>query len=111
MIVKALEIRDAGTFIPAIAINTVGDNLEQRYLLSRSGYASHGRTIIVLRLADCGASYDPYGYEVRDGTMRVAHIYIEKHFDELRDGDVIDVEFIAGIRSTSKVSERLEHPS
>jgi len=38
VIIKAVEIRDTGTFIPAIAIKVVPTNEGQRYLLLRSGY-------------------------------------------------------------------------
>lgn len=43
MIVKAIEIRDKGTFIPAVAIEMTPDPSQsenQRYLLHRAGY--HG---------------------------------------------------------------------
>jgi hypothetical protein len=41
-------------------------------------------------------------------THRVAHDHIRQHWDELRDGDVIDVEFILGRSSAPKVSERFD---
>ena len=34
-----------------------------------------------------------------------AHHYIQEHFDELHDGDVVDVEFILGETKAPKVSE------
>jgi hypothetical protein len=39
--------------------------------------------------------------------MPVSHNYIIDHFDELADGDVVDVEFILGEKPAKKVSERL----
>jgi hypothetical protein len=38
MEVKALEVRDAGTFCPVICIRPVPTNEGQRYLLRRDGY-------------------------------------------------------------------------
>jgi hypothetical protein len=38
--------------------------------------------------------------------MRYAHYYIQEHFDELEDGQVIDAEFIRGERPAPRVSER-----
>ena len=35
-----------------------------------------------------------------------AHAYIEQHWHELRDGDVIDIEFILGETAEPKLSER-----
>jgi hypothetical protein len=40
-------------------------------------------------------------------TMRQAHLYITAHFDELSDGQVIDIEWILKETSKPKVSERL----
>jgi len=39
----------------------------------------------------------------------VAHDYIEKHFNELKDGDVIDVEHILGETTKKKRSERHDY--
>ena len=39
--------------------------------------------------------------------MPIAHNYVLDHFDELEDGDVVDVEFILGETEVKKTSERL----
>lgn len=39
--------------------------------------------------------------------MPIAHCWIIRHFAELRDGDVVDVQFILGESAQPKVSERL----
>jgi len=52
------------------------------------------------------ANCDPYDWICN--TWRVAHSYIEEHWEELKSGDVVDVEFIMGLRSEAKKSERLE---
>lgn len=107
MEVKCLELRDAGTFIPVICIRPVPENEGQRYLLRRDGYAGdeRERCIIVVDAQCRGVSYDPYNW--RDGrTKGTAHQYIEKHWHGLKDGDVIDVQFILGETSEPKASER-----
>jgi len=114
---KALEIRDEGTFIPALAVDmnpSLGVFPErceaQHYLLRRVGYPCDGRPNILLTklTADGSPAWnDPYGWGGR--TFPVAHNYIIEHWDELRDGDVVDVSFILGETATPKVSERLEH--
>lgn len=109
---KALEIRDEGTFIAALAVDMnppepgAPGYAAQRYLLRRCGYACDGRSNIVLtRLAGTGkATCDPYEWGGR--TWPVAHDYIIKHWDELRDGDVVDVQFILGETKQRKASER-----
>ncbi len=106
MIVKAIEIRDRNTFIPAIAIRMAPANEEQRYLLARVGFRT--AQIVLMRLNDQEAHSDPY--EWRDArTMPNAHVWLLEHFDDVKDGDVLDVEFILGEARAPKVSERLSH--
>lgn len=106
---KALEIRDAGTFIAALAVDMNPSNPNQRYLLRRCGYACDARpNVIVTRLDGNGrATNDPYGWTDGARTFPVAHKWIIEHWHTLRDGDVVDVEFILGERATPKPSERL----
>lgn len=117
MLSKALEVRDRATFIPVLAVDmnpAAGDNdyyHQQLYLLRRAGYACDGRPMIVLtclRAKNDPANYDPYGWETQARTISEAHKYIIEHWAELRDGDVIDVEYILGETTAPKVSERFE---
>lgn len=114
---KALEIRDEGTFIPALAVDmnpshdprsAPDSSAMQRYLLRRVGYACDGRpNVIVTRLSGDGqATNDPYGWNSGARTWPVAHKYIIEHWDELKDGDVVDVSFILGEAEKPKRSER-----
>jgi|SRR5580704_3039515 hypothetical protein len=109
MEVKCLEVRDAGTFIPVICIRPVPDNEGQRYLLRRDGYRGdmNEHCIIVIKAQCRGVSYDPYNWPNDTRTMPNAHGYIEGHWEELKDGDVIDVEYITGETNKPKVSERI----
>ena len=124
---KTFEVRDAGTFVPAVGIlcepllmptgNEILDATEaDSYLLMRAGYAHpsrdpHARCVIFTRLdghASNIAPYDPEG-RGRSRTMRVAHEYVTDHWDELQSGEVIDVEVILGLSKTPKTSERLSY--
>jgi hypothetical protein len=108
VITKILEVRDKMTFISVLAISTRWESEEQRYYLARAGYDRDGSIIILVRLADCKASCDPYEWSPGDSrTMPHAHDYIEKHFDELKDGDVVDVRVILGETDMPALSERL----
>ena len=104
---KALEIRDSGTLIAALAVdmNPTQNNAAQRALLRRCGYACDGEpNVILTRLDGNGkATNDPY--EWGDRTMATAHFWIIEHWDELDDGSVVCVEFILGERTTPKTSE------
>ena len=105
MQIKLLEIRDRATFIPVFAISTLPANDGQRYLLRRAGYAPDSHCILLARLDGYGnIFYDPYNWG--DRTMATAHHYIEQHFQNLNDGDVVDVEFILGETKEPKISER-----
>lgn len=100
--VKFIEVRDKGTFIPAIAIPVSGDD---DYLARRAGF---GRQMIYLiALSTSKASYDPFGWDNR--TMSIAHQVIERDWDTISDGDVVDVQFVIGETKTPKQSERVDH--
>jgi hypothetical protein len=107
MIIKTFEIRDSGTFIPAIAIRIdrcLEANDKEALLISRAGYGDE--PLVLLTRLDGGKScYDPYDWG--DRTWHVAHKYIADNWDFLRSGDVIDVEFILGETERIKLSERI----
>lgn len=109
MQIKVLEIRDRGTFLPMFAFTTgcTGDT-GRDYLLRRSGYSVDSDLVMFgyLGMSHVPACYDPYDWN--DRTKKVAHEYIQKHWHELKDGDVVDVEFILGETKQPKTSERNE---
>ena len=104
---KAIEIRDRATFIAATAIKLAPANEEQRYLIRRSGFSSTFDDVILFPLDCRNIEYDPYGWNGAR-TFREAHLWVREHFDEIKDGDVIDVEFILGEKPAPSISERLE---
>lgn len=95
-----------------MAIRMLAENDVQAYYLhTHAGYPPDGSSIMLMKLYDGKATNDPYEWEslgMGKRTMGVAHDWILKHFDELQDGDVVDVEFILGASSTKKIPERLE---
>lgn len=122
---KALELRDEGTFIALLAVdmnpyqpmlfgetkeerkNSHEDDAARRYLLRRVGYPCDGRpNVLITKLSGDGskATNDPHFWG--DRTFAVAHAWIIEHWSELRDGDVVDVQFILGETAEKKVSER-----
>lgn len=104
-----LEVRDKGTFIPILVVDMDPDlaNVGDRYLLRRAGFGSP-RCIQVTHLNNGLSHYDPYDWPGSSRTMKIAHNYIDEHFDGLESGDVIDVEFILGETKDKKISERFE---
>lgn len=118
MEVKLIEVRDRATFIPAMAIRlgsasySCEATLREGYLFARAGYGpnrvSHMEYVFMVQLAGgtgMGTS-DPYDWESQ--TMQVVHSWLinQKNWENFLSGDVIDVEFITGVTSQPKVSER-----
>lgn len=113
MEVKCLEVRDAGTFIPVICVRPVPLNDAQRYLLRRDGYSGEAteRCVIMVDAQCRGVAYDPYDWKGDARTKPVAHNYITENWAKLRDGDVVDVQFLIGETAAPKVSERVSVPA
>jgi hypothetical protein len=90
MIVKTLEVRDKGTFIPVLCVDMNLGNREQEYLLRRYGYPCDGRPNILITRLDGNGSATNDCYAWSDRTWHVSHRYIIEHWHELSDGDVIE---------------------
>lgn len=111
MTFKTLEVRDEMTHIPVLAISMLAENpIQAYYIHERTGHPRDGHSIVLMRLADMRATNDPYEWPSITGDQRTlpnAHNWVIDHFEELRDGDVVDVSYILGETPTPKISERL----
>lgn len=125
MTCKIIEIRDSGTFIPALAIRLGSLNNQERRLLWKAGFGrdfeDQSEYIVLAKIAGgepCACHIDPFAWGQNPRTMFVAHMYLlnrqkevnpnaDKHdgFDALPQGALVDVEYILGLRDTPKVSE------
>lgn len=114
-VTKVLEIRDSHTFIPAVAFQLAPENEAERYLMARAGYGKsvqdHLSYIFLMSLSGghgqcCSDIYDWSG---RGRTFQVAHDYLYKNWKDINAGDVIDVEYILGEKTTKSTSEAKEH--
>ena len=105
---KTFEIRDRGTFVPALAVQLNPSNEDERRLLGRAGFgrlpSEHRQYIFLIKLTDAKCEWDPI--EWGDRTMLVAHKHIVDFWRDLRPGEVVDVEFILGETTTKKEPER-----
>jgi hypothetical protein len=111
MTFKTLEVRDTATRIDVMVFRMLAENLTQaHYVHDRNGHPRDGRSVVMMKIYDQLATNDPWEWEGRGGgrTLQVAHQYVLDHFDELIDGDVIDVEFILGETKEKKRAERLD---
>ncbi|SFJ97973.1 hypothetical protein [Methylocapsa palsarum] len=91
---KLLEIRDQSGRIPVLAME-IGPRTEAgAELLQRFGLAAE-RGVVVVNLKNQTALRDSFTWE-NNSAMQIAHAYIDGRFEQLTDGDVVDVEFILG---------------
>lgn len=114
---KMFEIRDRGTFIPILATR-LGSPLDQeQWLLWKAGFGERleqqREYVMLCKIAGGSGHYamtcDPFDWGQGNRTYFIAHRYIEKHFDELQPGQVVDVEYILGEKLEPKSSERLQY--
>lgn len=112
MIAKTFEIRDAGTFIPVLAVKLQPGCEKDRYLLARAGYGrspeDQSEYVLLSRIAGGfgHCTSDPYAWPGGARTIPFAHKYIIANFDRLEPGAVIDVEFLLGESAQAKPSEQ-----
>ena len=110
MKIKMFEVRDDGTLFPVLAYRMTPENDEQRRLLERCGYGNSvvdQASYVWMQRLDGGegkGTSDVFKWG-DSRTMHEAHKYIKKNFDSMKDGEVVDVEFILGESDREKVSE------
>lgn len=113
MYAKTIEIRDAATFIPAMAVRLDPYHERDRYLLARAGFGvsmlDQEKYIILIHLTSMRCEYDPMKWGNR--TMENAHRHIiEMGLDNFLHGEVVDVQYILGETDGPKVSEQEKCP-
>lgn len=107
---KILEVRDEATHVPVMAIKMLAEDAVQSwYVHERCGYPGDGSAIVVMELNRQVAHVDPYDWPNRR-TMGHAHHWIYEHFDELVDGQVVDVRVILGEAAEPVKSDRFYTP-
>lgn len=108
--IKFFEVRDRGTNMPAMAIKMIPrDSVSENYIMQKAGFSPDAPfcvELVFIEISRCG--FDPYDWN--DRTRMVAHQYIEKNFEVLESGSVVDVEFILGETKTKKQSEMITDP-
>lgn len=101
---KMVEIRDDCTMIMALAIKTEGETEQEKQFWGR-GCGFSNNSVILTRFNETETQHDPFAWQ-NYRTMKEAHRYIQKHFDELPDyGAVIDVEYIIKETTEPKTSD------
>ena len=99
---KFFEVRDRGTNISVMATlvrPSLADRAYRRIasIIGRAGYSAspnYPNQIVIVHLADNKVTSDPFDWNSR--TMIGAHQFIQAHWGELNDGELIDVRFVLG---------------
>ena len=109
MEVNLFEVRDDGTYLPAICIRCTPANEAERYMLDRAGYGqtakAQGAYVLFAAESDGQLRYDT-SYWADNRTRLIAHAWIRDHWAELETGDVVDVRVILGETITPATPER-----
>ena len=97
---KYFEVRDKGTFIPAVATRyrvaaVTETSARDHRLLRRAGWSYDNPPVTLTHLQTRRATADPFGWKV-SRTLVAAHQHIIANWDELKSGDLIDVQVILG---------------
>jgi hypothetical protein len=100
--VKRVEIRDAMTTMPALALRVRGGSEDP--VLWRAGFGELPEVILV-DLVNWRCQYDPFSWSTPARTLPAAHRWLRDNWDEHRDGGVVDVQYILGERATPKEPE------
>ena len=99
--------------MPCMAFKLHGETAPEMWLMQRAGYGQeqldHENYVFFAPID--GSAIGEIAYDFSDWgnrTRQRAHHYIEEHWDELKSGDVVDVEYILGETSQPKRSEIFE---
>ena len=103
--IKYLEVRDSCTCIPVIAISTKVEDPIGRKFMWQMGFGPRSNMVFVTKVEPVQTEYNPFAWGENPRTMFRAHKYIQDNWNELKSGDVVDVEYIMGLRATKKEAE------
>lgn len=101
--IKLFEVRDIATTMSCMAIKPANLSDKERFIFGRIGYKP-AENYVFMGIIGEELITDPYAHD-DTRTLREAHKYIKKNWEELESGEVIDVEFILGETDTKKESE------
>lgn len=104
---KILELRDRGTFIPILCIRLLPDTARENYLLRRAGFAFAPPLVQLVNLTTGQGGWDEYEIGRGARTLPIALQHIRSNWDDIENGEVVDVQYILGETEAPKISEEL----
>lgn len=112
---KMIEVRDAMTTLPVLFIRPLpAANAQEKWMWKRAGFAETQDYTIPLEIGAIGSlkfkvPYSSGLYDPRtERTMYHATVYVEEHWAELKNGDLVGVEFMLG---ESKLKKHTDNPA
>lgn len=104
---RMLEVRTGDEVHSLMVLEMYDETSEnRRWLLKRAGFHDLPGTfdylLIFLDINECGSNPDCWG----TSWQRSVHRYVERNFDKLDDGAVVDVDFIESFRPTGRGTSR-----
>ena len=103
MDIKQIEIRDRGTFVPALAVRV---SRADGWLIGAAGFGDEP-TVILFKLETGEGHWDAHDWEGGGAsTMGEAHEYLQFNWHEFRDEGMLDLRRLRGETETDSPSER-----
>lgn len=91
---KMFGVRGNGTFYPVVATKLYSEEDSEQFLLDRAGFRGSYVYILLNNIGEQKTNYDPYRWN--NSELTVAHKHIEKNFDSLMTGEIIDTQYLEG---------------
>lgn len=105
---KYFEVRDNGTLYICRADKFTIESFKERLFLEKGGWnLEYPDVVLTVLNGRIESNYDPYKWDW--ATLREAHIYIRKHFDDLENFSVVDMLYLRGEINNPRESEVLQY--
>lgn len=105
MNIKLFELRDHADCIPVMCVQGCANDTPEpdRWLLRTAGWGASDFCYLIV-LSDSRCQWDPYCWQ--PGTIRECHQHIQKNWNTLESGEVIDARVIRGETDKPATSDR-----
>lgn len=104
---KLFEIRDSCTLYLVTATKMISEKGIEKHIIKKAGYGLSNPSILITDIETKEASTDAYSWG-GGRTMKEAHLHIKRNYDELKTGDVIDVEYLLGEKDEPLTTSYIE---
>lgn len=94
---KLFEVVDGATRLSVLAVRLEGGTPKENWLLERVGLGEGSAYKVQMTDLELNKTHrDPFKWRSDSRTTFEAHLYIQKNWDNLKTGDLIDIRVIVG---------------